>query len=130
MREFAVTLVANIKGIPIKSITLFALGGVAVLAAAALASWPLGFVALILASAVAAVALDSVCMVTFQRAVRARERPEMTTVFITYRDVGALVSTSVFSLLLTFFGLWSVFAATGLWLVYCAWLARFVPRGM
>lgn len=108
----------------------FALGGATVLAAAALVSWPLAFVALILASAVAAVALDSVCMVTFQRAVRARERPEMTTVFITYRDVGALVSTSVFSLLLTFLGLWSVFAATGLWMVYCAWLARFVPRGM
>jgi hypothetical protein len=91
---------------------------------------PWVFVALILLSAVSAVALDSVTMVTFQRAVRARERPEMTTIFMTYRDVAQLVSTAVFSLLLTFFGLWSVFAATGLWLGYCAFLSRWVPRGM
>ncbi|MCC7047102.1 MAG: MFS transporter [Alphaproteobacteria bacterium] len=111
-------------------VTGFTLCGAAVIGAAALVNWPLGFVGLILASAVATVALDSVCMVTFQRAVRARERPEMTTVFTTYRDVAALISTSVFSLLLTFLGLWSVFAATGLWLIYCAWLGRHVPRGM
>lgn len=108
----------------------FALASACLLTAAATIAMPWVFAGLILLSAVAAVALDSVCMVTFQRAVRARERPEMTTIFLTYRDVAQLVSTSVFSLLLTFFGLWSVFAATGLWLGYCAFLSRWVPRGM
>jgi len=108
----------------------FALAGACLLLAAATTGMPWVFAGLILLSAVAAVALDSVCVVTFQRAVRARERPEMTTIFMTYRDVAQLVSTGVFSLLLTFFGLWSVFAATGLWLAFCAWLSRWVPRGM
>ncbi len=108
----------------------FALASVCLLLAAVFVATPWIFVGLILLSAVAAVALDSVCMVTFQRAVRARERPEMTTIFMTYRDVAQLVSTAVFSLLLTFFGLWSVFAATGLWLGFCAFLSRWVPRGM
>lgn len=108
----------------------FALASACLLLGAVVVAKPWAFVGLILLSAVAAVALDSSCMVTFQRAVRARERPEMTTIFMTYRDVAQLVSTAVFSLLLTFFGLWSVFAATGLWLAYCAWLSRWVPRGM
>lgn len=108
----------------------FASASALLLLAASLSSRPVLFCALVLVSAIAAVALDSVCMVTFQRAVRARERPEMTTVFMTYRDVAALMSTTVFSLLLSFLGLWSVFAATGLWLGYCAFLARWVPRGM
>lgn len=108
----------------------FALASLCLLLCAVFVATPWIFVALILLSAFAAVALDSVCMVTFQRAVRARERPEMTTIFMTYRDVAQLVSTAVFSLLLTFFGLWSVFAATGLWLGYCAFLSRWVPRGM
>src|SRR5262249_46454635 len=103
---------------------------VLLLLAAALSSRPALFAVLVVTSAISAVALDSVCMVTFQRAVRARERPAMTTVFLTYRDVAALMSTTVFSLLLSFLGLWSVFAATGLWLGFCAFLARHVPRGM
>ena len=108
----------------------FALCAATVLMAAALSAWPWAFAACILASAVGAIALDSIAVVTFQRAVRARERPEMTVVFSTYRDIAALASTGVFSVLLTFFGLWSVFAATGLWLAACARLARHIPRGM
>jgi hypothetical protein len=108
----------------------FAVSALAVLLAAALSAWPWAFAASMLVSAVGAIALDSVTVVTFQRAVRARERPEMTVVFSTYRDIAALASTGVFSVLLTFFGLWSVFAATGLWLAACARLARHIPRGM
>ncbi len=117
-------------GVRLMLIGGFVAAGVSLLAAAGCGAWPMAFAGFVLVSAVAAVALDSVCVVTFQRAVHARERPEMTTVFVTYRDVAALLSTSVFSLLLTFLGLWSVFAATGLWLCCCAWLARWVPRGM
>lgn len=108
----------------------FAAVGLGALLAAAATPWPYAFAACILASAVGAMALDSVTMVTFQRAVHARERPEMTVVFATYRDVALLASTAVFGLLLSFLGLWCVFAAAGLWLSACAWLARHVPRGM
>jgi len=108
----------------------FAAAGLTLLAAAAATPWPWLFAVCMVVSAVAAVALDSVTMVTFQRAVRQRERPEMTTVFITYRDMAQLGATALFGLLLSFLGLWSVFAATGLWLLTCAFLSRWIPRGM
>jgi hypothetical protein len=108
----------------------FCLSGGGTLLAAMAAPWPWVFAALMLISAVGAMALDSVTMVTFQRAVRARERPEMTVVFVTYRDMSALTSTALYALLLSFFGLWSVFAASALALLSCAFLARHVPRGM
>ena len=82
------------------------------------------------AGAAGAVALDSVCVVPFMRAVRARERPEMTMVFSMYRDVAGLVPPAFFAALLSFLELWSVFAATALGLVGCAWFARWIPRGM
>ncbi len=108
----------------------FVAAGLSMIAAAAVAPWPWAFALCIFVSALAAVALDSVTMVTFQRAVRVRERPEMTTVFITYRDTAQVGATALFSLLLSFFGIWSVFAATGAWLLVCAWLSRWIPRGM
>jgi hypothetical protein len=67
-------------------------------------------------------------VVTFLRAVHARERPEMTMVFSTYRDGGTLLTTAVFSVLLSFLDLWSVFAATGVALMGTAWLALYLPR--
>jgi MFS family permease len=81
-------------------------------------------------SALAAVALDSVVSIPFLRAVKARERPEMTMVFGMYRDLAALLPPMLFSLLLTFFDLPSIFISVSLFMIYCAWLARWVPRGM
>jgi MFS family permease len=81
-------------------------------------------------SAMAAVALDSVVSIPFLRAVKARERPEMTMVFSMYRDLAGLIPPMLFSLLLTFFELPSVFISVSLFMIYCAWLARWVPRGM
>lgn len=84
----------------------------------------------LVASAAGAVALDSVAMVTFFRAVRARERPEMTMVFGSYRDLAGLLPIALYSVLLTFLDLRSVFAAVALVLAACAYLCRWVPRGM
>ncbi len=78
----------------------------------------------------AAVGLDSVVGVPFLRSVRARERPEMTMVYGMYRDLAALLPFAFFSILLSVFDLRSVFAATGLFLVYCAWTSRWIPRSM
>ncbi len=108
----------------------FIVTGTAVLLGALATEWPVAFAACIIVAGIGAIALDSISMVTFQRAVRARERPEMTVVFVTYRDTAVLVSTGIYSLLLSFFGLWSVFAAAGLCLLAAAWLARHIPRGM
>lgn len=113
----------------------FLMGGflwasVAMLAAAALADRPGLAAAAILASAIGAVAVDSVCVVPFMRAVRARERPEMTMVFTMYRDLAGLLPPAFFAALLSFFDIASVFATVGIGLAGCAWLARWIPRGM
>ena len=91
---------------------------------------PAFVMACLLAGALAAVALDSVAFVPFLRAVRARERPEMTMVFGLYRDFANLLPPALFALLLSYFDLPSVFLATGLAMLLCAWLARWIPRGM
>jgi len=85
---------------------------------------------LLLVGALCGVALDSVAHIPFLRAVRARERPEMTMVFGTYKDLAGLLPTALYTLLLSFLPLPSVFAATGLALVGFALLARYLPRGM
>src|SRR5262249_54956071 len=72
--------------------------------------------------------LDSVGAVPFLRAVRGRERPEMTMVFSLYRDAAGLIPAAVYSLLLTFFDLSAVFVAAGLRALACAWLSRYLPR--
>lgn len=108
----------------------FLLLAVATLSAAVFVEQPGHVAAALLIGALGAVALDSVCVVPFMRAVRARERPEMTMVFSMYRDLAGLLPTALFAALLSFLDLWSVFAATGLGLVACAWLARWIPRGM
>ncbi|MGH6719167.1 MAG: MFS transporter [Alphaproteobacteria bacterium] len=85
---------------------------------------------LLLVGALCGVSLDSIGHIPFLRAVRARERPEMTMVFGTYKDLAGLLPTAIYTLLLSFLPLGSVFAATGVALVGFAVLARFLPRGL
>jgi MFS family permease len=108
----------------------FLAGAAATLAIALLFDFPWWATLFLGLSALAAVALDSVVGVPFLRAVKARERPEMTMVFSMYRDLAGLIPPMLFSLLLTFFDLPAVFVATAAFMIYCAWLARWVPRGM
>jgi hypothetical protein len=86
---------------------------------------------LLVSSALGAITLDSVGMVTFLRAVRTRERAEMTMVFTLYRDLAALIPFLFFSVLLAFFDeLWIVYGTVSIGLLGAAWLSRHVPRGM
>ena len=62
-----------------------------------------------------------VLLVPFLRAVRTRERPEMTMVFSLYRDSAGLAPMALFSLLLTFFDLSAVYAAVAVGWFVCAW---------
>jgi hypothetical protein len=75
-------------------------------------------------------ALDAVGNVPFLRAVRARERAPMAAVFRTYTDLSDLLPSAVFAVLLSFFGLESVFAATGLSMLAIGIIARRLPRAM
>jgi len=87
-------------------------------------------IALILIGAIAGVALDATTSVTFLRAVRARERPEMGMVYSYTRDAAGLLPHTLFAILLSFFGLDAVFIVTALGTLACAWLGRWVPRSM
>lgn len=108
----------------------FVLSAVATLAIPFVFENVLAVSVLIVIASLSAVGLDSVVAVPFLRGVRSRERPEMTMVYGMYRDLAALLPTAFFSILLSFFDLRSVFLATGLFLVYCAWMSRWVPRSM
>ena len=54
----------------------------------------------------------------------------MTTVFRTYIDLSELLPSALFALLLTFFGLESVFAATGVAMLAIGLFARYLPRAL
>jgi MFS family permease len=86
--------------------------------------------AALLGSALGAVSLDSVAAVTFLRAVRSWERPQMSTVFSIYRDAASVIPPAFFSILLTLFPLPSVFIATAIFAFICSLLALFLPRSM
>ena len=85
---------------------------------------------LLIVSAVGAVSLDSVCVVTFLRAVRGWERPQMTMVFSIYRDAAALIPPAIFALLLSFFPLPVVFLVNATFALFCGLLALKLPRGL
>jgi ACDE family multidrug resistance protein len=107
----------------------FATAGLLSLAAAFTVGGP-GWIAplLLLAAGLGTGTLDGVGNLLFLRAVHPHERAEMTTVFISYRDVAQLVPPGVFALLLAFLPLASVFAASGLAMAGLAALTRYIPR--
>lgn len=72
--------------------------------------------------------IDGAGNLLFLRAVHAYERPEMTTVFVSYRDVAQLWPPVVSSLMLTLFGLPSVFIAGGLMMLASGVLSGRIPR--
>jgi len=92
--------------------------------------YPTLALAALLCSGLGAVSLDSVAAVTFLRAVRAWERPQMATVFSIYRDAASIIPPACFSILLTVFPLPSVFIATAVFAFLCSLLALFLPRSM
>jgi MFS family permease len=85
---------------------------------------------MLILSAVGSVSLDSVCVVTFLRAVRGWERPQMTMVFSIYRDAAALIPPAVFAILLSFFPLPVVFLVNGCMGLVCCLLALRLPRSL
>lgn len=102
----------------------FASAGTATVLVAALATLPWLAAAFLLLAALAMVTLDAVGNVPFMLAVRSRERPEMTTVYATYRDIADLGPPGIFALLLKAFELPAVFVASGLAMLGLAYMSR------
>ena len=108
----------------------FTLSGCATLATAFAYPSPWAGFGLFVIGGLGAVALDAVGGVPFLRAVRARERPEMTMVYVTFVQASQLLPTAAFAILLTFFDFPVIFVATALLLFWAVWISRHVPRGM
>lgn len=89
----------------------------------------LGPVSLI-GAAFAASIIDGAGNVPFLRAVHPHQRPEMLSVFITYRGVAQLVTPGIFALVLKVFAVPAVFLVGGAMMLGGAYLARFIPRRM
>ena len=102
--------------------------GTVTMAVALVAHSPWIGVALLLTAAFSASLIDTVGNALFLRAVHPHERPEMASVFTTYREVAHLGPPGVFSVLLTVFALPSVFLASGLSLIVLTWFTRYIPR--
>ncbi len=95
--------------------------------AVALDAGPFSVAALILAASMAGI-IDAAGNVPFLRAVHPHERPEMITVYNSFRGVSQTVPPGVFALLLKALELPAVFVAGGAAMAGLAWLCRFLPR--
>ncbi|HEX5077547.1 MAG TPA: MFS transporter [Geminicoccaceae bacterium] len=119
-------------GVRLVIVAAYLLTGATMLTAALFATigWSVAVAALLLLAGAWVSGLDAVGNIPFLRAVRARERAAMTTVFRTYIDLSELLPSALFALLLSFFGLEIVFAATGCWMIAIGLAARLLPRAM
>ncbi len=109
-------------------ITGYSATGAFTLLAGVMAGIPWLSAVLLVAAAVGASITDGAGNVPFLRAVRARERAEMTTVFATYRDVARLSSPALYSVLLLVFTLPVVFVTNGAIMFALARLSSHIPR--
>ncbi len=92
---------------------------------------PLVTAGFLLVCAFFCIALDALGSTAFMRAVRAFERPQMTAVYRTYLDLSELLPPLVYSVVLAFFGLGSVFATLGVFCCICGFFTwRYLPKSM
>jgi len=106
----------------------YAATGAVTIAVGLAAGLPWAIAVLLVAAAFAAGAVDGAGNTPFLRAVHPYERPEMTTVFVTYRDAAQFVPPGIFSALLRAFELPAVFLVLGGSMFLLAWTARYLPR--
>jgi hypothetical protein len=110
----------------------YGLTGLLSLAAAAAAALgaPIACMTLLCFAAFAATVIDGAGNIPFLRAVRHYERAPMTSVFMTFRHVGALVVPGMLAVVLWVLPLPFVFVAGGLMTLSMAALSRYIPRRM
>jgi MFS transporter, ACDE family, multidrug resistance protein len=83
---------------------------------------------LLVAAALGTEVIDGAGNLLFLRAVHPHERTEMTTVFVSFRDVAQLGPPAVCSVLLSLFSLPSVFVAAAAMMLGSAWVCRHIPK--
>lgn len=87
--------------------------------------------AFLLAGAFFNIALDALGSTIFMRAVHPYERAQMAAVYRTYLDFSELTPPMIYSVVLIFFGLGSVFAMLGILAAVCAIVAwRYLPKSL
>jgi MFS family permease len=108
----------------------YGLTGVCSIAAAiaAAAGAPLLCMAMLWLAAFSATVIDGAGNVPFLRAVHHYERAEMTSVFMTFRQVGSIAVPGTLAVVLWVLPLWGVFAAGGLMTIGMAGLSRYLPK--
>jgi hypothetical protein len=79
-------------------------------------------------AAFCATLIDGAGNVPFLRAVHPYERAAMTSVFMTFRQVGSVVVPGALAIVLWALPLWGVFAAGGLMTLAMAGLSRYLPQ--
>ncbi len=93
--------------------------------------YPLVTIAILLAATVFGSALDGMGSTPFLRAVKTRERPAMTSVYRTFLDFSDLVPQLIFSVVLLYFGLGSIFVVLACLTSVAAFLTwRHLPKAM
>jgi MFS family permease len=108
-------------------IACFALLGICTLGAAIVPD-PYVAAALIVLGGFPASGLDGVGGLPFLRAVHPYERAQMAGIYRTYVELGDMISSAVYAVLLTFFDIPSVFTAAALLCLGSAYLCRYLPR--
>ncbi len=106
----------------------YAMEGALTVAAGIAAGLPAAAMVLLWSAAFMGTVIDSVGNTPFLRAVHPHERPEMMSVFATYRHGASLAMPALFAAILTFAPLNFVFVAGGAVSLSMAWLARYLPK--
>jgi len=109
-------------------ITGFTGSGILFVVAALASPLPFAALAILLSATLFLVLLDVSGGLPFLLTVKPSERTEMAAVYATYRDVSAVSSPALARLVLVFVPVQGVFAATGLVLIGCAFIARRTHR--
>jgi MFS family permease len=91
---------------------------------------PIAVVTLAMLGALFIVCLDALGNIPFMRAVRPYERPQMTSVFRSYIDLGDLLPSTLYTILLLHFDLKAVFIASGLMTLAIGIVALRLPKSM
>jgi MFS family permease len=120
------------RGIRPVTTLCFLLMGISLLATGAAGeAWPIVAGGILFVGSIFASGLDAVAAVPFYRAVKPRERPQMTSVYRTFLDIGELLPNMIYGVLLGFFGLGAVFVALGIFSLIISVVAwRYIPKSM
>ncbi len=106
----------------------YALSAVSSLAIGMTLGMPWVAVAMMLIASFVTSSIDGAGNMLFLRAVHPYERSEMTSVFITYRDISQITAPGIFTVLLSVFALPAVFVSAGVGMAVMAWYSRYIPR--